>query len=182
MLKLVIINSKGTNMTTQFDKVFELMQNSFPENEYRGYDEQKKLLKNPLYKIWTQANENGDIIAFMAFWSFNDFIFVEHLAVSQLYRGKGLGTKMIQKITKNFSKPIILEIEVPCDEFSIKRLNFYERLGFKPNDYKYCQLPLRKNDAVIEMIIMSYPKELSNKEFEKIKSEIYKEVYGASKV
>ena len=35
-----------------FDKVFELLENSFPADEYRTYEEQKALLDNELYSIY----------------------------------------------------------------------------------------------------------------------------------
>lgn len=34
-----------------YDKIFEIIQQSFPENEYRIYEEQLKLLDNNNYNI-----------------------------------------------------------------------------------------------------------------------------------
>ena len=62
-----------------------------------------------------------------------------------------------------------------------KRLHFYEKLGFKLNDYEYYQLPLREGSNPIEMIIMSYPQKLDETQFEVIKNDIYKNVYNAKK-
>lgn len=163
-----------------FDEIFNLMQTSFPENEFRTFENQKNLLQNPHYKIITIKNENNNIIAFLAFWSFENFNFIEHLAVSPSCRGKGTGTKIVSDFMKeNSLKSIILEIEPPVTEISIKRLKFYEKLGFKLNNYEYFQLPLRENHSPLKLNLMSYPEKLTPTEFENIKNKIYSEVYKA---
>ena len=68
-------------MTDHFEEAFELMQKSFPENEYRTKENQKKLLKNPMYKLDVKTDETGKTIAFIASWEFPKFLFIEHLAV-----------------------------------------------------------------------------------------------------
>lgn len=154
------------------------MQISFPENEYRTYANQKTLLKNPKYHIITKENEQQKTVAFLAFWTFDEFNFMEHLAVSPTCRGKGTGTKLVSEFISDNFKPIILEIEPPLDNISIKRMEFYKRLGFKLNEYQYFQMPLRKNDSPSELKIMSYPDKLKEEEFENAKNTIYHEVYG----
>lgn len=161
-----------------FDEMFHLMQISFPENEYRTYSDQKSLLKNPKYHIITKENEQKNIVAFLAFWSLGDFNFIEHLAVSPTCRGKGTGTKLVSEFMSETSKPILLEIEPPVDDISIKRMKFYEKLGFVLNEYQYFQIPLRKNHSPSELKIMSYPYKLNEEEFNNVKNIIYHEVYG----
>ena len=80
---------------------------------------------------------------------------------------------------ENSLKSIILEIEPPVTEISIKRLKFYEKLGFKLNNYEYFQLPLRENHSPLKLNLMSYPEKLTPTEFENIKNKIYSEVYKA---
>lgn len=162
-----------------FDKIFELMQISFPENEFRTYENQKKLLENPSYNIITKVDSDNNVVAFLAFWSFNNFNFIEHLAVNPNFRGKGTGTKIVSEfINSNKEKPIILEIEPPCDVISEKRLKFYEKLGFKLNDYEYFQPPLRENSKPYKLNVMSYPEKLNQKKFNEIKAVIHSNVYN----
>ena len=165
-------------MKNIFEKVFKLMETSFPKEEYREYESQKKLLNNPIYEIKTKVNENGDLIAFISFWKFKDFNFIEHFAVNPDTRGQGIGSKMINEFIKSQDKPIILEVEIPTDEISEKRIHFYEKNGFFLNKYEYFQKPLRKNSAPQQLYLMSYPKILGNKDFEKIKETIYQNVYS----
>lgn len=54
-----------------FDTIYSLMEESFPSEEYRSYDEQKALLNNPAYTIYVLNNKYQDIMAFIAVWKLN---------------------------------------------------------------------------------------------------------------
>ena len=153
------------------------MEKSFPKNEYRAKENQKKLLKNPMYKLDVKTDESGKTIAFIASWDFPKFLFIEHLAVDPSCRGKGMGSKIMKDFINNSKKPIVLEIEIPNDEISIKRKNFYEKLGFKLNNHEYYQLPLRKGDKPMKLNLMSYPNEIPDETFEIIENIIQSYVY-----
>lgn len=166
------------NQEFNFDDVFSLMQKSFPKNEYRTYENQKKLLENPHYRIIPYFGEGNEFLAFAAIWDFDFFKFVEHIAVSEKCRGMGIGSKIMRDITENSGIDVVLEIEPPVDETSVKRLKFYEKLGFKCNDYAYLQPPLNKNDKPIPLKILSYPQTIGEQKFKKIQKIIYSNVYG----
>lgn len=168
------------NKKFNFDDVFSLMQKSFPKNEYRSYEGQKRLLENPHYKIIPYFGGDNELLAFAGVWEFDFFKFVEHIAVSEKCRGMGIGSKIMRDIIEKSDVDIILEIEPPVDEITTKRLRFYEKLGFKYNDFEYFQLPLNKNDRPIPLKILSYPQTLDAQKFEKIKRIIYSNVYGKS--
>lgn len=162
---------------TEFDKVFELMQKSFPESEYRPYEKQLKLLNVEEYTLHTKYNEKGELIAFIALWDFPEFAFIEHLAVSPLCRGMGIGTKVMKEIIKRYHKPIILEIEPPKDDITTKRLKFYERLGFNICSFEYYQKPLREGQEKLRLNLMSYPITLDRETFEKINEYLRNKTY-----
>lgn len=164
-------------MSEIFDKIFKLMEESFPEEEYREYKEQKKLLYKPEYSIITKKDKEDNLLGFISSWKIDKFNFIEHFAVNPSMRGKGIGSEMLKDFIKNSTHPIILEVELPNNEMSIRRIKFYEKLGFVLNHFKYHQMPLRKNCNPIEMYIMSYPKALTLEEFKSIKNSIYKIVY-----
>lgn len=165
-------------MSEIFDKIFKLMEESFPKEEYRGYQEQKKLLYRPEYSIITKKDNESNLLGFISSWEIDKFIFIEHFAVNSSMRGKGIGSEMLKDFIKNSTHSIILEVELPNNEMSIRRIKFYEKLGFVLNYFKYHQMPLRKHCKPIEMYIMSYPKALTPEDFENIKNSIYKTVYS----
>lgn len=161
----------------EFDEIFKLMQKSFPESEYRPYEQQFKLLKVKEYKILTQYDGSGNLKAFAAIWDFPKFLFVEHLAVNPIYRGGGIGTKIMKDLIKSCNKRVILEIEPPQNEISIKRLQFYERLGFHICNYEYYQKPLREGQGQLRLNLMSYPDFLDKNSFDYINDYLRKYAY-----
>lgn len=160
-----------------FDLFFNILKNSFPENERRDYLSQKNLLTKNNYRPLV-FKENGEILAIMATWEFEEFIFIEHLAVDAKLRGKGIGTELIKNYLSKCKKKVFLEVEPPNCDVSKKRISFYEKLNFCLNDFSYLQQPLNPNDAPFELKIMSYSNHISEKEFDKYKKVIYKEVYN----
>ena len=40
-----------------FDQMYAIMEASFPDDEYRGYEGQRQLLENPEYKVFIHRNE-----------------------------------------------------------------------------------------------------------------------------
>lgn len=160
-----------------FDSFFNILKNSLPTNEIRDYLSQKNLLSKNNYKP-LMFKENDEILAIMATWDFEDFIFIEHLAVDTKLRGKGVGTELIKNYLNKHKKNIFLEVETPNSDVSKKRVLFYEKLGFYLNNFSYFQPPLNPNDSHLKLNIMSYSKCITEKEFDKYKKIIYKEVYN----
>lgn len=163
-----------------FNQIFDLMVQAFPIEEYRTYDDQKKLLKNKNYHIYTQLDKNKNLIGFMAFWTLDSFVYLEHFAVDQKYRGHGIGSTMLKNFLKNQNKDIILEVELAETLIQEKRIKFYERHGFKLNTYEYLQPPLRKGCTYYPLQLMSYNKTLNLNDFTKIKNTLYQKVYKIS--
>ena len=168
-------------MIENFDEIYDLMEEAFPESEYRTYENQKKLFEKKEYKVITEKNEDGEIIAFLAYWKFKEFYFIEHIAVSSKCRGGGIGSKIMRRFIESANMPIILEIEPPIDEISNKRRSFYEKLGFKFCEYEYFQMPLRENTKPMRLNIMSYPSLISKIDFERFKKIIYENVYDINR-
>lgn len=165
------------NGPDRFDEVYELMRLSFPEIEYREYNDQKKLLEHPAYVLLTETDDAGMTAGFLAGWLFDTFAFVEHIAVSPHIRGGGIGKRLMESFMKQAGKPVILEVEIPEDELQRRRIGFYERLGFHLNDYPYFQPPLRTGQPALPLRLMSYPEPLTVTQLDRAKAELYTEVY-----
>lgn len=88
----------------KFDKIFALMEESFPESERRTYAGQKVLLADPHYRLIAETDNNNEIIAFLAAWEFPLFRFVEHIAVDPIMRGSGIGGKMLAAFIEESKK------------------------------------------------------------------------------
>lgn len=162
----------------EFDKVFAILKESFPVDEYRTYNGQKALLSNPFYTIYVLPDsDEKDITAFIAVWQFENFAYVEHFAVSSHHRNKKLGSKILNEVAKMLSCPLCLEVELPETDTAKRRIDFYKRNGFFFNDYTYFQPPFHKGKDPLPLAIMTYKESISKDEFEKIKAVLYREVY-----
>ena len=161
-----------------FDKVYKIMEESFPIDERRTYEEQKALLNNKMYSIYVLTDsENDNIKAFIAIWQFNDLAFVEHFAVSSLYRNGGIGALILQEVKKLITCRICLEVELPKEEMAKRRIGFYERNGFFYNDYEYMQPPITKGRKEIPLRIMTSGEKVTKEQFKEIRDLLYKYVY-----
>ena len=157
-----------------FNSVYNIMEDSFPSNEIRSYIGQLNLLQNPDYSLFVKE-QNGEIVGFIATWDLGDFTFVEHFAVSEKHRGKGLGSEILSKI-KDMSDPLVLEVEPPTDLKTRKRIAFYEKNGLIYHDFYYVQPAMENGKDEVELKIMSTQK-LDINGFEKVKRTLYKKIY-----
>ena len=83
----------------------------------------------------------------------------------------------IKELIKKYSLPVILEAEAPETEIQKKRIEFYKKLGFFVNDYEYTQ-PSYHGGESVPLKILSFPKPLSQKEFDLFYVETRKKVYN----
>lgn len=160
-----------------FDRVFNIMEKSFPIDEYRTYDEQKELTENKYYSILAHCGKNGEIKAFMGIWNFSEFLYIEHFAVDPNCRNEGLGGKLLHALMMQTDKSICLEVEPPETEMAKRRINFYERNGFFLNEYPYMQPAISKGRKSIPLMIMTTGSSVNQQKFEEMRNTLYREVY-----
>lgn len=161
-----------------FAQVFSIMEESFPLDEYRPYEEQKSLLKESKYRIYILPDsENRKIKAFISIWQFADFAYIEHFAVAREYRSQGLGSRILDEIRQILPDQICLEVELPENDTAKRRIEFYKRNGFFLNEYPYLQPPISKGRKSLPLMIMTSEDLLTEDRFETIKTDIYRNVY-----
>lgn len=160
-----------------FDDVYEIMTSSFPHNEMRDKEEMYRLFReNHQYSIYGMSHQDKTA-AFIVVWKLEGFIFIENFATQTKYRGKGIGGALLDIVLKRHQMPAILEVEPPDDILKSRRVLFYERHGFKFNDFDYKMPPLHKGEPPLPLKIMSYPMEIPEKMFAEFKKQIYGVVY-----
>ena len=164
-----------------FDQMYSIMEMSFPEDEYRGYEGQKQLFENPEYKVFIHRNEEiKEIDGFLSAWDFEDVLYFEHFAVSSKVRNGGIGGKMLREILTQANKLTCLEVELPEGELEKRRIGFYERNGFHFNGYPYIQPSIAPGRKPIPLRIMTYQRTITETEYQKIKNLLYRRVYHVS--
>lgn len=159
---------------TDFDAVFDIMQEAFPPNERRTKEEQRALLSEEKYRLFV-AKEGDAVQGFLAVWALS-IPFIEHFAVSNKLRNAGLGGKLLDEAVTLLGGAC-LEAEPPETELARRRIGFYNRHGFVLNEYTYTQPSITKGQPPVPLMIMSHGKGLSTAEFKALEAEIMKTVY-----
>lgn len=159
-----------------FPEVYAIMEKAFPESERRDIDGQRKLLGNPYYHYYILRTD-GKISAFLAIWEFPEINFIEHFAVAESLRGKGVGKKFLSAYLSSADKPVFLEVEPPENDIAVRRIGFYKRLGFHLNSFPYFQPALQEGQKPIPLKIMTYPEPISEENFLRYKKTAFKHAY-----
>ena len=160
-----------------FDKVYRIMDRSFPPSEHKTYEGQLAQLSEPGYRLYGLETEAGEITAFAAIREFENFVVLEHLAVDPDHRNGGQGAEIVTHLLEMVHTPICVEVEVPDTEDAVRRIRFYERLGFFLNPYDYL-LPHRSGGGdPTPMKIMTSLRYASEEEFSEIRDRIYTDIY-----
>ena len=69
---------------SDFDQMYRLMEDSFPQDEYRPRDAQRALFADPAYRVYAHYDNVHTLLAFLAVWDLGDFAFLEHFAASSI--------------------------------------------------------------------------------------------------
>jgi Acetyltransferases len=161
-----------------FSALYNLYTLSFPENERRSWSGmefeisfEKRFCPNALMK-------DTGFVGFFNYWTFEHFCYIEHFAVSPTLRGKGIGTEAMNIFKSQTQLPIVFEVEMPLDPAAVRRIEFYERLGYSVVSHAYAQPPYEDmENFFIPMQLMCDDKHFAETHFEKIKSTLYRNVY-----
>ncbi|WP_291907903.1 GNAT family N-acetyltransferase [Chitinophaga sp. CB10] len=152
----------------------DLYETAFPLAERRPWPAQLKLLaagKLRLFEIQSQEQYAG----FIFYWALPRFAFVEHFAIEPAARGGGAGTAVMRQMEAAL-KTIVLEVEPPDTEQAIRRINFYERLGYRTFPDYYEQPPYHPGYPPLQLRLM-YLNLPPGMDFIAIKQTLYSEIY-----
>lgn len=158
---------------------------SFPRNERRDTDAQRNNVDSRANFHCLLADDNGEPVGFITYWHFGDFCYGEHLATDPACRNKGYGAKILAALRAHLDThhvadiPFVLEVEMPTNELSRRRIAFYERNGFTLWDrYAYIQPPYRPTDKPLPMLLMAWGNINPAQRFAYVKATIHRHVYG----
>lgn len=153
---------------------------SFPANERRDFALLRELVKeNPYFRMYALLR-GETYVGFLTAWRFETFVYIEHFAIDEAARCGGIGAEAMRQFLASVALPVVLEVELPADELSRRRVGFYERLGFALDTHTYFQPPYHPGDEPLEMRLM-YVGNVNMKEgFESVRKQLHREVYGVN--
>lgn len=141
-LKLNLINENFSGLK-DIKRIYE---EAFPKDEIIPLDIVLLLSKEGLAKIFAICDDDS-LIGFISILLGDKLVYGLHLAIDSKLRGKGYGTKTFDLLKETTEgKPLFYVVE-SLDENAInynqrvKRVNLYERLGFKFYDMKLNIMP-----------------------------------------
>lgn len=156
-----------------------LYESAFPEDERREWSSLLSLCDACSAFELRVVCDDDRRVGFITVWQWADWRYIEHFAIDASCRGKGAGADVLRAFLAEDNRPVVLEVEIPVDETSRRRVGFYRRLGFVlHDDFQYIQPSYGKDRKSLPMCLMTYgaPEELNLSAVARL---LYREVYGA---
>ena len=150
---------------TLYKSFLDLYRTSFPLFEQRSTVQQIEAFESKQYKLLA-CTKNDIFLGFISYWDFDTYCYVEHFAINTDFRGKGYGSKLLQRFTLSTDKIILLEIDPITDRISEARLRFYQKCGFYENTYPHKHPAYRNEYPPHSLIVLTTERELSKEEYQ----------------
>lgn len=144
----------------EIDDFLSLYISAFPKEERREWGSVSDVLqfcrsKAELFNILSITVSNK-FAGFITYWRFAGYIYVEHFAVVESMRSRKIGYFTMRHVMEHINPNILLEVELPTDDLTTRRVRFYEKLGFKAwQDIDYLQPPYSDNLPATPLVLMS---------------------------
>lgn len=143
----------------------DLLAVSFPPEERRDDDFQKSVMNHKDYRLCVILDSELPV-GVAGYFDADEFIYFENFCVEPNKRNCGYGSATLTALTSNLQKPFILEAELPTDELTRRRISFYKRNGMVENPYPHIQPHYRKTDTDLPLVVLTYGKQLSQKQYD----------------
>lgn len=151
----------------------QLYEEAFPLEERRPWDWQLSLIAAGKIRVLRIMREEL-FAGFVFYWKLPAFSFIEHFAIHANARGGGAGAQVMQLLEKRL-ETIVLEVEPPATEQAIRRIKFYERLGYHTFSETYQQPSYYPELPPLTLCLMH--KKLADEDFSYVRDQLYKYVY-----
>lgn len=161
---------------TYFAEAMALYAISFPHHERRQDASQRAIMHHPEYHF-TVILEGENFVGNILWWETEDFCYVEHFCILPALRGRRYGQRALELLGQR-DKPVILEIDPPVDEVSLRRRGFYQRCGFSENPFPHIHPPYHQSNHGHQLVVMSSPRMLAATEYDTFKAYLDNVVMG----
>ena len=159
------------------ERIEKTYNDSFPPVERRDFSLLREFIDaKPHFEVFCLLRDD-QYVGFITGWQLDGFVFAEHFAIDEAFRNGGVGAQAMDSFIAAHSMPVVLEVELPSDSLSKRRIGFYERLGFRLDNHEYFQPPYSEGDQPLELRLMTYGDLDLNQSFTDIRNAIYSKVY-----
>lgn len=155
----------------------ELFESAFPDEERPPFGEIKKRNTDNFHFL-VATLEDDEPVGILTYWTFEEFVYIEHFAIAEELRNQGLGKAVFLNFLSQQTQQIILEVELPNTEVADHRVEFYASMGLFQNTQEYWQPSYNKKENVLKLPMLVMSKyELDDDEFDEMRQILYKNVY-----
>ncbi|NDV82240.1 GNAT family N-acetyltransferase [Bacteroides sp. 51] len=113
-------------------RLIALHSETFPEYErFQEIPLLANLIDNAQPMQFNGIYEDDELAGFFIYWDLEDSYYIHFIAVFPEMRNHKIGQKVLDWVSENLHHPVFLESEIPYNEITARRLNFYKRNGFK---------------------------------------------------
>jgi len=176
-VKLELISKNNSHHLDEIKNIYEY---SFPPEEKVDFELIKKSIFEESDFLIYAILYNNILAGFITYLKINNYAIGCYFAIKNDLRGKNIGTEALKLFQKqNQGNTIVGEIEFPISQDAERRLNFYKANGFIIKDYGYLQPPISPASSPLPLLIISYPHELSQEEYQQVRKILYEKVYHA---
>lgn len=146
---------------------------SFPGKELRSDADHLRAVRDPRFRA--SAVRCGErFVGILFYWDYDQGSYIEYLAVDPALRGQRWGARILDAFCRG--RRVVLEIDPPEDEISLRRQRFYERSGFRTNPHDYLHPSYSRPFHPHRLVLMSYPDPLKNDEARRFADFVREEV------
>ncbi|KIO75152.1 hypothetical protein TH53_22300 [Pedobacter lusitanus] len=155
--------------------VQELYHSAFPVEERRSWENLLKMIGTvPEMSVQVVLAEEK-AIGFTTTWIFDEWFFVEHLAIDPVNRGKKFGERIMKDLLVN--RRLLLEVEPSSSVDAVRRIGFYERLGLVCLPFDYLHPSYHDSHVSHSLVLMTNVAERAEMYFNEIIRRVKKQVY-----
>ncbi len=150
-----------------WDEAWRLYESAFPRKERRTLRDHLRALADPRFHA-DAIREEGRLVGIVYWWRYDErTCYAEHLAVSPALRGHSIGSRAFAEFCARHPR-VVLEIDPPEDEISVRRLGFYRRLGFVENPQEYLHPSFSAPFETHPLVLMSRPEPMDDGEVRRL--------------
>lgn len=120
------------------DELKKLYIESFPPKERRSVDLLGDIIEENDELFFSAVFDGSELAGLVGYWVFPEFMYLEHFAVFPEMRNRKIGSQVLNYLAEKFERRI-LEVEPVCDEITERRVNYYQRNGYRILDKNYIQ-------------------------------------------
>lgn len=168
-LTYIKIQEKSENLA-DFAAIYK---EAFPKAERKDLN---MLMQGPAEnRLYSLEGQNCAMLSLYPFKQ-NTGAIVEYLAVAPSMRSRGIGRTVMEQLKEEFQS-LVLEVEVPENPVSQRRLGFYKRLGFTVQSKDYWMPDLAQGGERVPLWLLRWPEALPASENYRIHKNVHQTLY-----